>query len=133
MNRRSFIKTFIATITGSSIPATASVNPEPKKLLLLNTQLAGFQYYQGDTIFSRLDQGDSLTLKRDPINRFDSNAMEVYWGQHKLGHISQTANIGLAQMMDRGETLQAQIETLAMSYDPWQRVGLGVYWVESTL
>ena len=108
MNRRSFIQTIIVFITGSSIPAAASPNPEPKKLLLLNTQLSGFQYYQDD----------SLKLKREPINRFVSNAVELFWNQHKLGYIPQKANITLAQMMDRGETLQAKIEVLTMSYSP---------------
>ncbi len=43
----------------------------PGKVLLLETQLAGFQFYEGKQVFERLAPKNKLTLKRDTENKYD--------------------------------------------------------------
>ncbi len=102
----------------------------PGKLLLLETQLAGFQFYEGRQVVEQLASNNKLILKRDTENKVDINAVEVYWKQHKLGFIPATDNVVIGQMMDRGEQLTAYTLQLKNSFNPWNcvGVGVGVYW-----
>lgn len=127
MNRRQLIQSVIAALSSILLIKPAQAKAPPKTLLLLETTLAGFQFYEGESLFPQLQTGDQLTLKRTPQNRYDENAIEVYWNEQQLGHIPRKANVALAQMMDRGEHLTATISTLQQAHNPWQRIGAAVY------
>ena len=128
MNRRHFIQTIIATLGGSAVVKPAQAQPIPLRLLLLETPLAGFQFYSGAGVFSQLQPGDPLRLARDHENRYDPNAVELHWRERLLGYLPSKNNVVIAQMMDRGETVSANIVTLRQSVNPWDRVGLEVWW-----
>lgn len=57
-------------------------------LLPLEFEVAGWQYYRGPKVLSRLSIQDNVLLKPDPLNPWDSYAVEVYdlFG-NKLGFI----------------------------------------------
>lgn len=128
MNRRTIIQTVITAFSGSAIASSKAAKPAANKLLLLKTELAGFQFHSGEEIFQQLEIDAPLILKREAQNMFDTNAVEVYWQEHKLGYIPRTDNVTVAQMMDRGEFVTAQINQVQFSGDPWKRVGLGVFY-----
>ncbi len=71
--------------------------------------------------------GDALRLQREPQNRYDPHAIAVYWQQLKLGYIPRRENRTLAQMLDRGQILNTQIEQLQSEAGPWGRVEIAVY------
>ena len=128
MNRRSFMQTLIASLGGATVVKPAAAKPAPRRLLLLETPLAGFQFHSGAAVFSKLSAGDALRLKRDQNNRHDPNAIELHWRERLLGYLPRANNVVIAQMMDRGENIQARIVTLRHSANPWDRVGLEVWW-----
>jgi len=47
--------------------------------------IAGYSYYDGPTMGNRLSNGQSLQLRREPDNRHDGRAIEIYAGKYKLG------------------------------------------------
>ena len=123
MSRRNFIKSvlglsFLPFITNAQTLKPLSQN---NKILLQTSPLAGFQYHQGEIIWPQLKIGDALTLQREPQNQRDSHAIAVYWNQSKLGYVPRRENRTLAQMLDREQNLQAQIQQLQYSGSPWQR------------
>lgn len=94
--------------------------------LLQTSPVAGFQYYDGGKVWKNLAVGDAVQLVREPDNRHDEYAIEVYWKDRKLGYVPRVANRTLAQMLDRGETLTAKIANRQSADDPWERLEIEI-------
>lgn len=111
--------------------ATVSVSAtEPgadAQILLQNSPLAGFRYYEGKRLWSEMKVGDTLQLVREPGNAYDANAVRVEWQGRKLGYVPRADNEALARFMDRGSKAEARITRLKKSRNPWQRMEFEVY------
>lgn len=70
-----------------------------------------------------------LALVREPSNKHDPNAIAVYAQNDKLGYVPRAENSTIAQMLDRGERLEAKISELSMDEDPWKRVRITIFLV----
>ena len=70
--------------------------------------VAGLQYYayhRDDGLGGRVEprKGDPVALVREPGNRHDRNAVQVWWrNAHQIGHLSRDDAADLAPLMDRG-------------------------------
>ncbi len=129
MLRRDFIRSLLglggAVAAGVAVKASASVLPS-RRLLLQTSQVAGFQFHKGDAVWARLRVGDPLELFREPENRYDEWAVGVAWHGHKLGYVPRDENAAVAQLLDRGECLEARITALEGSTNPWDRIEFSV-------
>lgn len=83
----------------------------------VHTQIAGLQFYDyddEDEIVGKLRpmRGDRLQLIRQPENRYDPNAIEVWWrdGRVQLGHIPRFLAYDLAPLMDEGRHIRAYVD-----------------------
>lgn len=130
MLRRSFLKSLTALISGYSWPPAAKIGSgrETWKSLQISS-IAGFQYHQGERLWSQLAAGQALTLVREADNRFDTRAVRVEWRGQKLGYIPRLDNAVTAQLLNRREKLFAVIIKLQTSHNPWDRVTLEVKWM----
>jgi hypothetical protein len=97
------------------------------QILIQASPLAGFQYYEGKSVWGELHEGDELVLVREPENHYDSNAIRVEWHGHKLGYVPRRDNAAVARMLDRAEPLNAKITRLLKTRNPWQRLLFEVY------
>lgn len=98
---------------------------QPDWLLAADTlyrgPLAGFRYAHGPGLLGRLQAGDALELHREPDNPHDAQAVRVDWQGCKLGYLPRRQNPLIAQRLDAGERLRAQliaIEADARAWDP---------------
>lgn len=124
MKRRSFFRqVFGALGFAAAGPGIAEVG---STVVIQSSPIAGFQFHEGAAVWSSLRVGAQLTLQREPENTHDRNAVAVYFGGAKVGYIPAAENLALAQMLDRGEVLEARISNLAETDDPWQRVEVTV-------
>ena len=110
-----------------SLPASAAEPGANAKILLQNSPLAGFRYYEGKRLWAEMKVGDPLQLVREPDNAHDLNAVRVEWQGHKLGYVPRADNEALARFMDRGSKAEARITRLKKSRNPWQRMEFEVY------
>lgn len=129
MSRRIFLKSLTALLGGFTLPAIAHTKPDQIKWKSLQiSSLAGFQYYQGETIWPQLTTGQFVTLVREIGNRYDERAVRVDWQGHKLGYLPRMDNAAVSQLMDRGEKISALIVGLKKSNNPWDRIEVEVKW-----
>jgi hypothetical protein len=77
-----------------------------------------------------LKENDSLTLKRKPQNSHDCYAIEVYFGNNKLGYLPREENKVIARMMDQGMTLKGRIIKIKPEEHPYRRVKTDVFYEE---
>ena len=91
-------------------------------LLIQSSPLAGSQFHELPDVVSQIKVGDTLTLKRDPTNPHDSNAIQVLWQGHMLGFVPRRENKAVARAMDRGDPLVARVVSLRPEESPWRRL-----------
>lgn len=54
-----------------------------------------------------------LTLKREPHNEYDPNAIGVWWDAHKLGHLNRVIAFRMAPELDAGTEWLCRVEEVA--------------------
>ena len=106
-----------------------NANPRPtSQVVVANTHISAFRYYDGTVIADLLEVGLLLRLNREPGNRFDPQAVEVYAGDAKLGYIPHTENISIAWLMDTGTWVKARITGLMYDGSPGVGVNIEVWY-----
>jgi len=89
--------------------------------------VAGFQYYQGDNLWSKLNINDTLDLSREQNNTYDKNAILIKWKDQAIGYIPRIDNQPFAKLLDNGGSLSAEILKLKNSSHPWERIEVALY------
>jgi hypothetical protein len=102
---------------------------EPSRLIL-SFFIAGFQYYDGALVLSRLKSGESgLALVPEPDNPHDPDAVAIYFGSHKMGFVPGGEN-DLASLMRHygyADVFEVRVQQVKEDADPWKQVRVGIY------
>ena len=88
-------------------PAVA--RPAPKKYLMNQFQIAGLAYYDVQHVVQRLQPGTELCLVAEPTNPYDDFAIEVFYGECKLGYIPRSDNRHLSRLLQQGVKLSCEV------------------------
>ena len=103
-------------LSGGTLPA-----PYAREIRLLECHIAGTQYAGLEEFAWELETGEMLTLKREPDNPHDGNAIRIQdRHERKLGYVPKAKNEVLAALMDAGKFLSARIHTLET--DNWMNI-----------
>lgn len=105
----------------------AAARAESVRILVQSSPLAGFQYYEGESLWREMRVGDRLELVREPDNPHDANAVRVEWHGTKLGYLPRAENRSVATEMDRGTRVAARIARLTADRNPWRRLLIEVF------
>jgi len=112
MKRLQFIKIIGGFFSGSLMLTRVLYNrhlTRKKTWILYEGWISGCAYYEASDVVEDLVQGQTLELRREPQNKYDKNAIEIYAGEAKLGYIAQMDNTVLAAMMDHREPISAEV------------------------
>ena len=124
MNRRTFFRQLFGSI--GAVVVTPVVVADSRSVVIQESPVAGFQFHQGEAAWPSLFTGAPLALRREPSNPHDADAVAVYFKTKKLGYVPRAENRAVAQMLDRGECLEASISKLSISENPWQRIRMTI-------
>ncbi len=124
MKRRTFFRRLFGSL-GATV-ASPHIGAEDRSVLIQESPIAGFQFHRGDAIWASLDVGEELALVRESSNTHDPNAVALYFYDEKLGYVPRGDNRAIAQMLDRGESLEARISKLLIEEDPWERIRITI-------
>jgi hypothetical protein len=121
-------RTFFTRLFGSLglIAASPAATAAARTVLIQESPIAGFQFHHGEAVWSSLRVGQLLDLVREPSNPHDRDAVAVYFQGEQLGYVPRAENHAVAQMMDRGESLEAIVTKLSDEEDPWNRVRFSI-------
>ena len=76
-------------------------------------RIAGTSFCQ-DAV-AKLQEGNVVTLVREPNNAFDKNAIRIDFINEKIGYIPRIENEELAQDMDNGKVFTATVVSTGRS------------------
>lgn len=87
---------------------------------LLECHIAGFAYYDGLDVISKLNLGVPVTLKAEPDNPHDPDAVAIYYENVKLGYVPQVKNLIIGGLLYFGydEFVEARINCHTPDADP---------------
>lgn len=130
LGRRNFLQVIgLGALLSFASDKTYAAQSAKKEIHLIDVFIAGYQYYEGmkEEVVQSLQIDDSVVLKREPKNRYDENAIEVYTRSgHKLGYLPRSDNTVLAAMADQDVELMAKLSHIDRHAPPWERAALSV-------
>jgi len=112
---------------------TNALAPFTREVFLLDINVAGTGYCeQMKDIYPKLQIGTVLQLRRDPQNKYDKQAIGVYYEQIRIGWVPRTMNTIISRLMDAGKAFFCRITTLNEKDpdNPWKDIECKIFMVE---
>lgn len=75
-------------------------------------KVVGVTFEGRQEIIKQLNKSDIITIRREPTNKFDTNAIAVWSEKGQVGYIGKDYATILAPMMDAGTKFEATIAEL---------------------
>jgi hypothetical protein len=124
VTRRSFVRQLLGLLALPVIGgAGTSPAPQPPcRYRLERFCIAGFRYYEGPGLVTRLRPGDTLMLRAEPDNPHDPRAVAVYFGRHKLGYVPRRKNAVVSRLLAQGAAIEGRVLAARPEADPWEMV-----------
>ena len=120
MNRKEFLK---ITGSGSALLLGGALLPDIscdlKEVIIYDNYIKGMRHYLKREEAFEFKEGQKIDLLRDETNIHDSFAIRVIDEDRKIGYVSAFENIVLANMMDQGVQLEAQISEVNPAPDQY--------------
>ncbi|HXF99841.1 MAG TPA: HIRAN domain-containing protein [Bacteroidota bacterium] len=89
--------------------------------------MAGYRFYDGDTVIQGLRVGSPLRLRPQPTNPYDSKAIEILTVDGvKLGYVPMRLNSHPSALLETGHRVVAEVVHVDPDTVPWERVKFAV-------
>lgn len=133
MENKSLIKTgnksieILNSFSKGSLPM-----PFESEIFLLKVKIAGLIYYEASQVKNELKNEDKLILKREPDNKYDKLAIEVYYNKNiKLGYVPRNKNEVIARLMDAGKIIYGLINSFnSNEYNDYLEIDIDIFMKE---
>jgi hypothetical protein len=125
MKTRNLIKRIFSLHTSKD---PAKTNQKTVRQYFFNEfYIAGYRYYDGETITESLLEGKPVTFKREPQCIHDTKAVAIYAGRKKLGYIPRKDNTIISTLMDQGVIIKGKIQKRNFDDQPRKRVKISIF------
>ncbi|MBQ6638588.1 MAG: HIRAN domain-containing protein [Lachnospiraceae bacterium] len=106
------------------------IKPLQKEIFLFDTFVAGTMHIEDESIIKELKSGEKLSLRREPKNRFDENAVRVDDEKgRKLGYVPEKDNYVFARLMDAGKMLIGRVTDIKAKTG-YTQVSMAIYLID---
>ncbi len=125
LTRREFLQSLFAVPVLPSLLRT--MEESARRTTLFEAYVAGYRFYDGDTVIRKLRVGSPLQLRRQPTNPYDARAIEILTVDGvKLGYVPMRLNAHPAALLDSGRRVVADVVEVNPESVPWERVKFAV-------
>ena len=106
------------------------IKPLTREIHLFDSFISGTSYLKDPEVLKKAAVGDTLTLRRESGNRFDSNAILILNADgEKYGYVPEKDNQIFARLMDAGKLLAAKIKNIQPK-GSFTMISIGIYLVD---
>lgn len=99
-------------------------------ILLTHIIVAGTTHAErAEEVSWEIEEGDKMTMKRNPRNRYDKNAIGIYYRNIRIGWVPKSENAILARLMD-GDRKLYFLTTSIENQNNWTKIDGDVYMVK---
>lgn len=106
--------------------------PFTREVFLLDITVAGTGFCEKiDEVFPKLQLETVLKMQRDPKNRYDENAIGIYYDDIRIGWVPRTMNTVISRLMDAGKAFFCRITNLSSEEkSSWKQIDCKIFMVE---
>lgn len=136
MDRRNFIQKMLASGLLVSSPPLGLLEAADQKnlewsidaveIFMYDDYIKGFKYYEGLRLIREIKEENELELVREYDNPYDDSAIAVYWEGNKLGFLPTQKNEVIANLLDHGVLLKAEVVYTQPECEPWEMCFIAV-------
>lgn len=100
-----------------------------KRKHYLYCNIAGFMYWDGCEAFGELEGGKKLELVRESENKYDPEAVAIYYKDLKLGFVPRGDNECLSHFLDMGhiDLFEVRVARICEDAHPDKQVFVNIY------
>ncbi len=114
---------------GSKLPN--SLQPFSREIFLLDIVVAGTTHCeQIDEVYPELEKGQVLRMQRHPKNKYDKQAIALYFNDVRVGWVPRELNLVISRLMDAGKAFFCRIEKVKLVDNYWVKINAKIYMVE---
>ena len=105
--------------------------PFTREVFLLDITIAGTGFCeQINEVFPHLQPDMVLKMQRDPKNKYDENAIGIYYEDKRIGWVPRSMNTVISRLMDAGKAFFCRISALGSEEGAWKRIDCKIFMVE---
>ena len=106
------------------------IKPLTREIHLFDSFIAGTSHLKDPAILKKATIGDTLTLRRESDNRYDSNAILILNEDgEKYGYVPEKDNKIFSRLMDAGKLLIGKVNSVQFK-GSMPVVSIGIYMVD---
>ena len=106
------------------------IKPLTREIHLFDSFIAGTSHLKDPNVLQKAAVGDTLTLRRETENRYDSNAILILNEDgEKYGYVPEKDNLIFSRLMDAGKLLVAKINNIQPK-GSFTMISIGIYLVD---
>lgn len=128
MNRLIFLKKLSVGFLSLFIPKTDKKENKRQRYFLTKFYVAGFVYYDGETVVSKLKINDEIKIVAEPTNPYDKRALELYTINNiKLGYVPRDQNPIPSRLLRQNLNLVGTVDKINLNADPWRMLRVNLF------
>jgi len=81
--------------------------------------IAGVQHHRIKDVLSKLEEGQWLTLRTEPTNKFDPNAIRIEFKDTMLGYVPKMRSAEISAKLSVGKIVGCKLVYLNKLAKPW--------------
>lgn len=99
-----------------------------EKKYLKHFNIAGLTYWDAVDVFQELKIGTQLQFHAEPDNRYDADAVAIYFKDKKIGYIPRKMNRSISTLLQCGynDIFDVRINRFAPDAHPEEQIGVVV-------
>ena len=125
--RRRFLQRILSLPLLSLFAHRAHTQPAPAHYLLTQFHVAELAYDTARHVIQHLCPGDELCLVAEPTNPHDEFAVEIFYGECRLGYVPRSDNRHLSRLLQQGATLTCKVLEADPNVTVWNTVRVRVF------
>jgi len=105
-----------------ALPDVSGQKQKEQKIIYMSF-VRGLAFSPGKKLVPYMKEGDRLDLRREPDNKYDSNAIALCYNGQKIGYVAAEDNYMLSQLLDAGHgSFSAEVDNIHTDAPVWQQV-----------
>jgi hypothetical protein len=125
--RRRFLQRILFLPSLNLFAHNTHTQPAPALYLMTQFHVAELAYDTARHVIQHLRTGDELCLVAEPTNPHDEFAVEIFYGECKLGYVPRSDNHHLSRLLQQGATLTCKVLEVDPNVTVWDTVRAQVF------
>lgn len=110
------------------VPSSSKHAAQNKRYFLTKFYVAGFIYYDGETVLHKLKVCDELKIIQEPTNPYDRRALEIYTTNNvKIGYVPMQENPIPSRLARQNVKIIGTVDRINLESETWKALRVNLF------